>query len=274
MSYRFRTARLMCLGLVLAVLTGFSISLQQGMAEPLSSPQYYATAAVKLPKGTILTKSNTKMIAASDSDKIPRGAMWLTEPNDAYGFALERAVDAGSFIGGHDLKVSSRDFVPRPDDLLWKKYAKSSIVCDQRLDFKTSQKYDQGALAELVKMGVNKQRLVRMDEHDLIFNMLQHTKQHEAEMKTSSDESKRIAAESRNRQPFNLANAAELEKKYAAEVSQIEAKILNEARTRLSRAQAVYKAVVPVLPPGCQVVRFQKDELADAQKRYAEVLKK
>ncbi len=47
--------------------------------------------------------------------------------------------------------------------------------------FPTSQRYDQGALAELVKMGAKKQRLVRMDEHDLIFNMLQHTNQHEAE---------------------------------------------------------------------------------------------
>ncbi len=96
MQYRFRTARWVRFSLVMAALTGTHGNMQPGMAEPLSSPQYYATAATKLPKGTVLTKSNTKMIAASDSDKIPRGAMWLTEPNDAYGFALERAVDAGA----------------------------------------------------------------------------------------------------------------------------------------------------------------------------------
>ncbi len=246
---------------------------QSAMTERLSSPQYYANAAANLPKGTILTKSNTKMTAESESNRIPRGAMWLTDPNDAYGFALERTVDRGGIIGGHDLKVSSNDLTPKPDDQLWKKYAKSSIVCDKRLDFPTSQRYDQGALAELVKMGAKKQRLVRMDDHDLIFYMLQHSKEHDAEMKLSSDESKALVARLKDRQPFDLRNADAQVKKYEAEKAQIEAKILNKAKTHLARAQAVYTAVAGVLPPGSQVVRYQKDELADAQKRYAEVVK-
>src|SRR6185437_10903461 len=93
-------------------------------ADVLFNPVYVARAKKNLAAGTMLTPQNTSVSSTKDTTQIPRGAMWLTAPETAYGFCIYRDCSKGDAICGYDLYNSSRWKQPvQKTDPLWMQYA-------------------------------------------------------------------------------------------------------------------------------------------------------
>ena len=233
---------------------------QYANAEPLNSSVYFARATTNLAADTILTPSNVSIGQATDTKQIPLYAMWLTTPEEAYGFRLHQARKKGEAITGNDLLKSSRnDLNIKPTDSLWSQYAKSSIACDKKHNFALSHSYEERALIELEKLAKSNQHLTYMDDEILILEMLYHSEEERANVVRINDESKKQISEISS--PLAVFQIDQLK----AKQKKFENERLEKTNTKAERDKRLYSILSNVLPPKCQAVQLlAKDMHRDA----------
>ncbi len=192
---------------------------------------------------------------------------------------LVTALCPGAFAGQ---AIDRNDLTPQASDPLWLKYAKSSIVCDKRLDFATSQRYEQGALAELEKVANAKGRIDEKDEK-WINDMLRHDNQsmHEIDflrnkVKAELAETKKvvvfptkITAENIDEERKKLKATEAMLKKKSDET---EAEILRDSKAKVMRGQRICTVLSKLLPAQSYVLQFQKSQLETDKSNYASYL--
>lgn len=234
-------------------------------AEKLNSAIYVARATKDLPKGTILSPENIQSTATLETTQIPPRAIWYTTGEDAYGFALVRAVKKNDPICGDDMYSAEwKNRTPGPNDPLWKKYAKSAIICDQRNDFAKSHVYEDGALAELVKLAASKKRIVNEEDASIISDMLAHNKESIADSKNLQKSLKEDVARLQNDGPVRDIKTLE------AEIKQRKMKMAQDAQKDYTHAVRVYSVLSAVLPPTSQEVRYAKSSVQNYKTRVTE----
>ena len=212
-------------------------------------------------KGQILTPANVSIGTANDTKQIPSGAMWLTKPEEAYGFRIHQARKKGEAITGYDLlKSTNSDLAIKPAEPLWSQYAKSSIVCDKKHDFALSNKYEEGALTELEKLAKRNQHLTYMDDASLIFDMLNHSERNKTDFTRTIEWSKKKQSELSS--PLVFFKLGQLK----SEQNKMKNEELQKANDKAARDKRLYSIFSSVLPPKCQVVQFlAKDVQEDTQ---------
>ncbi len=102
-----------------------ALSSSAAIASKLGSPQYYALAKKNLAKDTMLGPDCISIGSTTESKDMPPNAMWLSAPEEAYGFKIHNARGANEPISGSDLLAPGyNDPTPKPTDPLWLKYEK------------------------------------------------------------------------------------------------------------------------------------------------------
>jgi len=207
---------------------------------------YWARATKAIPAGTVMTPANIAVIAVKDNDtgKIPLHTMWLTSPDDVYGFAPYKAVAKGDPVAARYLTFRDQNnLTPLASDPLWLKYAKASIVCDKRHDFAKSRQYEDGAMTELEHLGKGNQRLIYKDQAYWIDDMLRHSEELKSDVSTAKN------------QLGKMSNADDLQRSF-----------LFQAHNRLIRSSRAYEVLSKVLPPKCMEVRHAQDSMEENKK--------
>ncbi len=241
---------------------------QPALCTKLPSPQYYAVAKKNLAAETMLTPDNVSISSTTESDDMPRRAMWLTSPDEAYGFKIHLAVEKGAVItGDHLLAPGYNNPTPKPTDALWMKYAKSSVVCDKRHDFATAQRYENGALAELQKLALANKRLVYRDDEHWIFSMLNRQEEQQAKNQQATENTKKSMAELKN--PLAYINV----ERNMKHLHELEDKISSDTQASLAKNQHLYDVLAKVLPAKCQEVAFIKEAILQDKKSLEAVTK-
>lgn len=226
-------------------------------ADQLFNPVYVARAKTNLAAGTMLTPQNTAVSSTKDSAQIPRGAMWLTAPEEAYGFCIYRDCSKGNAIGGYDLYNSAKwKKSVQKTDPLWMQYAQQAKSCDKSGDFVHSHQYEDAALAELDKMGKANQHITHMDEAQLLFEMFYHTEESKADNARSSAELKKAISNLPVPQLFPP-NLNQLK----ADSEKRDLERVKKASTRAARDKKWYDIMIRVLPPKSQLVSILADDV-------------
>ncbi|MBA4075268.1 MAG: hypothetical protein C0508_09510 [Cyanobacteria bacterium PR.023] len=197
----------------------------------------------------------------------------------AHAILLVTALCPGAFAGQ---TIDRNDLTPQASDPMWLKYAKSSIVCDKRLDFATSQKYEQGALTELEKIANAKGHIDQKDEK-WINDMLRHDKQFMHDFACQRNKFKAELAENKKVVvfPANLTaeNIDEERKKLKAteamltkKLDETEGEITRESKAKVMRGQRICTVLSKLLPAQSDVLQFWKNVLETDKRNYASYL--
>jgi len=239
-------------------------------AEPLESPAYFARASTDLAQGIALTPANVSIIKFTDSDQIPRGAMWLTAADEAYGFKLHIPRKKGEAITGNALLASCsghRNLAAQSTDPPWEQYAKLSIAYDVKHNFDLSHQHEERAITELDKLAKSNQHLTYMDEECLIFDMLQHSKQTEAEVERFNSQNAAQQKADDSRPPVAglqlwlgvLGQIIGVPMQTSS--TEVFAEELEQTNAKAARDRRLCSILSAVLPSKCQLVRFLEDDL-------------
>lgn len=241
---------------LLLVFSGAIICGASAQADPIGSTVYFVRASKDLVAGTMLIPSNVSIGQANDTKQMPPCCMWLTKPDEAYGFKMHHARGKGEAITGYDLLLSvNPSGAIKSTDPVWSQYAKSSVLYDKKHEFSLSRKYEEAALIELDKLAKANQHLMFMDDEQLIFEMLRHAEEEKLSFASSLEESKKRLASLRSPLAvFNLDKLKEEQKK-------LESERLEKSNKKTARDKRIYGVLSKMLPPTCQVLQFIKKDL-------------